>query len=85
MPQISERDAISVMKSGAPFSIQFITADVKRQQGGKRVKLDNARIRNTSHSEHHHGTITIEHSNYEHPLTIHRKLVEFVNNKQVIK
>jgi hypothetical protein len=85
MPKISESDAMAIVKAGAPFNIQFVTADVKRASGGKRVKLNNAKIRSTAHSEHHHATITIEHSSYQHPISVHRKLIEFINEKNVIK
>lgn len=85
MLKISESDALGLIKSGAPFSIQFITADANRKDGGKRINLENARIRNSNHSESEHGTFTIEHKDYDRPITVHIKLTEFINGKEVIK
>jgi hypothetical protein len=85
MSKISESDAVSVIKSGAPFNIQFVTADASRKSGGKRIVLENAVGARTSHSERYHGTVTIAHPQYDRSITIHRKLIEILDNKTVVK
>jgi len=85
MAKISEKDALAIIKSGAPFSIQFITADANRGTGGKRITSGDAVKRGSNHEEIKNGTITIElRDQGNRVISVHRKLIEFVNNQQVI-
>lgn len=74
------------MRSGDVFSIQAITADIARGTGGRRIKSEKAIRRKSAHNDKDHGTITIEMQDHGgRVVTIHRKLIEYVNGHKVIK
>jgi len=85
MQKISESDALAVINSGADFGITFTTADVSRKEGGRRITSNQARRIGSSHNEQENGTLSIEMLDHGgKKVTIHRKLIDFINGQKVI-
>lgn len=84
MQKLSESDALNIIKAGPPFSIQLVTADINRRTGGSRIFSDEAVVKGTNHSEIENGTITIHMKDHDKTISVHRFLIEKVNDKKVV-
>lgn len=66
------------------FSIDFITLDVNRKQGGRLKTLRNCMVTKANHDEKLHGTITVlEDKKNAHPIPVHIRLIQRLNNEFV--
>lgn len=74
------------MRSGDTFSVQAVTADLASGKGGRRIKSEKAVRRKSPHDEREHGLVTFEMLDHgSRVVSVHRKLIEFVNGHKVIK
>jgi len=85
MSKISESDALAIINADVPFGITFTTADESRGSAGRRITSMQAKRIGSNHNEMVHGTITIEMIDHDSKkVTVHRKLIDFVNGQKVI-
>lgn len=68
------------------FDLQWVTADEKRNTGGKRISEKNLVLCGSQHSDKMNGTFTARNptKKLSHPVTIHWDLIEKINNIEVI-
>jgi hypothetical protein len=74
-------DALKIIDSHAPFDIEYITADKKRQTGGKRMVLKD--VISTSRF-YKHGIRTIKILSSGNSREFHFRLMTKFNNKEVV-
>lgn len=82
---ITRKDALKLINSGSVVSIQFVTGDIERRQGGKKIKIKQAVRCNSNHREIIHDTFSMRAINSTaHPYTVHVPLLLYVNDKRVL-
>jgi len=78
-------DVLDMMNKGASFDITYVSLDINRNTGGKRISLSHCIRKGSSHSTKENGTITLEElGRKSHPVTIHLSLIEKFNGKSVL-
>jgi hypothetical protein len=76
---------LEVMELGATFNLTYVSLDVSRNIGGKRVSLKRCKRTGSSHSTKKRGTLTIqEQGRNTHPVTVHLSLIEEFNSLNVL-
>lgn len=84
--KVTREQLWDTLKSGGEFSIQFVTCDIVRKKGGKRIHLKKAVTAGTSSNSTKNRVVGIKSaaSNSHHPYQVNISLIEFINDQRVL-
>lgn len=85
---MSLKEALEVMRrckatTREKFSIEYVSADLKRLSGGNLVAKKNCYTVRDSHDGFEHGTVNIMSDSDLHPVPVHIRLIMKLNGRVV--
>lgn len=82
---ITRKEALKLINSGSVVSIQFVTGDLERRTGGKKIRLKTAVRCGSNHNEKEHDTFSVRAINSTaHSYPVHVPLLLYVNDQRVL-
>lgn len=63
------------------FSIEYVSADLKRRIGGELLRKEKCYVVADAHDGWEHGTVNIQNDTDLHPVPVHIRLIMKVNNE----
>lgn len=85
MEKITLKEARAIVNSPHPFSVEAVTADLARGTGGRIIKSAEAIRRGSNHDARKHGTVSVELLDQDsRVITLHWRLIMYINKKQVV-